>query len=306
MTNDKDGALVGTDPDQGQVVKIKVSRIRRWEDQPRKHFDKEGLERLGKSLKTKQRTPIKVKRITGDPNHDYEIIDGERRWRAAQLVGIEYLLGWVKSVEDEDEQYIDSFITNVCRADHTPIEKAEGLQRLHESGMTKEKMADETGYSIAWVEQHLSLLRLVPEVQALMDPERPKEKRLTFSIALTLVPLSPELQRDLAEEIVDKKIPLNDARFLVKSQAIEVGKGLNSKANPLQDYKILSRFVSRTQTQSRALVEMTNGKLAEMVGSRPPEEVEILSGKITDSLKNLEQLVEKMKIVKGLVEQSRR
>ena len=88
---------------------------------------------------------------------------------------------WIRTVESRDAQFVDSVVSNLCRVDHTALEKAGGIGSTPQDGMSRQEMADECGYSLGWIDQHLSLLRLEPEVQALMDPERPKEKQLTFS-----------------------------------------------------------------------------------------------------------------------------
>lgn len=293
-------ADVGSTPDLGPILRLKVSRIRAWKDQPRHYFDEEALKNLGRSIKRRQRLPIKVKKIDNDQDYDYELIDGERRLRAAKLVGLDYLLAWVKTVEDEDDQYVDSVVSNLCRADHTALEKAEALMKLHKMGMTREQMADECGYSVGWVDQHLSLMRLEPEVQALMDPERPKEKQLTFSLALRLVALPPELQRDVAMEIMDKNVPANAARFLIHTRAHEAGERVQNRT-PNKDYRVVTGFIERLADESRLVVNMPNPTFVSMLGSRSEREVTILTGQIENSILNLQQLIKKLQVAKELV-----
>lgn len=287
--------------DQGAIVRLKVSRIRAWKDQPRKYFNEEALRTLGNSLRRRQRLPITVKKVSDDPAFDYELIDGERRWRAAQLVGLDELLGWIRTVESRDAQFVDSVVSNLCRADHTALEKAEALGRLHKMGMSRQEMADECGYSLGWIDQHLSLLRLEPEVQALMDPERPKEKQLTFSLALRLVALSPELQRQVAEEITDRKMRVSEARNVISKRAHQAGESHHSKRSPNRDYKIISGFVDRLQKGSRSLIEMPNPAFVSMLGARSDREVKILTGQIETSIANLEKLIKKLKTAKEVV-----
>ncbi len=300
-TSNNGQTVVGQVPDQGSIVRLKVSRIRAWKDQPRKYFNEEALRTLGLSIKRRQRLPITVKKITDDPDHDYELIDGERRWRSAQLVGLEYLLGWVRTIESKDAQFVDSVVSNLCRADHTALEKAEALGRLHKMGMSRQDMADECGYSLGWIDQHLSLLRLEPEVQALMDPERPKEKQLTFSLALRLVALTPDLQRQVAEEIVDRKMPMNEARHTISKRAHEAGEGTSTNRSPNRDYRILTGFVARLQSESRSLLTMPNPTFVSMLGARSDQDVKVLTGQIETSITNLEKLVKKLKTAKDVV-----
>lgn len=300
MSASNNGKTIVGSSDLGPILRLKVSRIRAWKDQPRRYFDEEALKNLGRSIKKRQRLPIKVKKIDNDPDYDYELIDGERRLRAAKIVGLDYLLAWVKTVEDEDEQFVDSVVSNLCRADHTALEKAEALMKLHKMGMTREEMADECGYSTGWVDQHLSLMRLEPEVQALMDPERPKEKQLTFSLALRLVALPSELQRDVAMEIMDKNVPVNQARFLIHTRAHEAGEHVQNRT-PNKDYRVVTGFIERLQDESRLIVNMPNPTFVGMLGTRSESEVAVLTGQIENSIANLRQLVKKLQVAKELV-----
>jgi len=106
-TGNNGNGVDGNLPDLGPILRLKVSRIRAYKDQPRHYFDMEALKNLGRSIKRRQRLPIKVRVISGDPNYDYELIDGERRLRAAKLIGLEEILGWVRTVENNDEQFVD-------------------------------------------------------------------------------------------------------------------------------------------------------------------------------------------------------
>jgi ParB/RepB/Spo0J family partition protein len=280
----------------GKVYSLPVNRIRRFELQPRKYFDEPSLQALGKSLKRRQRVIIKVVEIKGDPLHDYEIDDGERRWRAAKLMGITHLDAQILSFHTVRDQYVDSTISNLHRADHTPQEKTDAFLELKQT-MTVEEIADETGFSTGSIYNYMSLQLLVPEVRALMDPRRPKDKQLLLIQALRLIQLSPELQREVAQEIVDKKVPANQTRFLVQTRSHEAGKSIKSD-RPNRDYEIVTGFVDRLKDQANLILNMPDPIFVAMFASRTDEEVNILSSQINASIGHLQQLLTKVKHAK--------
>ena len=112
-----------------KLIDVDVSTVRPMKGQPRKHFDDAELQRLGQSLKVAQRQPIKVIEIS-DQAHRYELVDGERRWRAAKLAGIPQLSAIVVKITDARYQFTDSLISNFSRQDLSPLEKAEALLEL--------------------------------------------------------------------------------------------------------------------------------------------------------------------------------
>lgn len=284
----------------GQVLRVPIARIRPFVGQPREHFDQASLAALAQSLKGGQEVPIIVKRISDDPDHDYEITDGERRYRAALIAKLEHIMVWVKDIESVDAQFVSSVISNFGRADHTSLEKAKALSRLVQMGMSIEEVAERCGYTRGWVDQHLSLLRLVPEVQALMSPDRPREKQLTFSSAIKMVSLPPSLQRELAENLAHKKIKHSEVRFVVQAKAHESGTRIKTRGrSSSKDFAIIGGFATRVAEQSRLIMTTPDDIFA---GAMRSQSVEVVDRAVADlklAIGTLQKMITK-------IQQSRR
>ena len=258
--------------ESGKVYRIRIARIRRFEKQPRKFFDEESLKRLGKRLRIRQRQPISVRRLLDDPEHDFELIDGERRWRSAKLEGLDSLNAIVKEVKDENDQFEDSIISNFGSEDHPPLEKAEALQNLKDrTGMTNEQIAEACGISYSYVWQLLTLIKLKSDVKAHLDPNLPKEKQLSVPTALRLASLPKYLQSELAEEILDRGMNQKEARFLISRKTHEKGVIIKNR-DPHRDYDIITGFVRRAMTDARLILEMPDALFEKMFESRTEAE----------------------------------
>ena len=146
---------------------LPVELLQRGKYQPRTHMDPEALNDLAASIKTQGVVqPIVVREIGAG---SYEILAGERRWRAAQLAGLATVPAIVRQVPDEAAIAI-ALIENIQREDLNPVEEAAALQRLSdEFGLTHQQVADSVGRSRAAVTNLLRLLSLIPEVRALLD-----------------------------------------------------------------------------------------------------------------------------------------
>ncbi len=162
----------------GGALIVRVDRIKPFPGQPRKHFDVDELGSLADSLKQEgQQAPVIVVK-SGDPDYDYELVDGERRWRAAKLIGLKELFAVLTTVEDAGKQHLKAVILNFNRAEHPPIEVSNALHyQMTEGGKTSSELAAALGKSVAWVYQHLSLQKLHQDLQRLLGPPTPKEER---------------------------------------------------------------------------------------------------------------------------------
>lgn len=151
---------------------LPVSAIRPNPGQPRRLFAAAALQELADSIASVGLlSPIVVRPVpsrAGDPGH-WEIVAGERRWRAAQMVG----LGRVPVVIREDLEDLDAFtlamVENVIRADMTPVEEARGYQQLMDAGLSPAQIAERLGKSLTAVHYRLALLRLAPDILRLVE-----------------------------------------------------------------------------------------------------------------------------------------
>jgi ParB/RepB/Spo0J family partition protein len=173
------------------VLRVPLNRVRPMPDQPREHFDKRALEELAASIEAVgQLQPAPVARVKGDPRHDFELIDGQRRWHACAMAGLDTLLVMVVDEPDPEKRFALSVVANFARQGHHPMEIARACRRMR-TMMTVDQVAAALGKGPAYVHQHLSLLKLHPDLQDAMHPSLPKGDRLPVAAALRLAPLPP-------------------------------------------------------------------------------------------------------------------
>lgn len=178
--------------------------------QPRREFNKEALEDLANSIRTQGIiNPIVVRLIC---ENRYEIIAGERRWRAAQLANLNEVPVLIKEISDETALAI-SLIENIQRQDLNPLEEAEGIQRLvNEFQLTHQEIAKTLGRSRTTITNLLRLLSLAPTVKLLLQ-----QGQLEMGHARALLSLEGHLQIQAAEKIVKNKLSVREAERLVQN-----------------------------------------------------------------------------------------
>lgn len=177
--------------------------------QPRSVFDEEKLEELASSIRTQGVVqPIVVRSLGGGK---FELIAGERRWRAAQLAEIDKIPAVVRDVTDEVAVAM-SLIENIQREDLNPLEEATALRRLIDDfQMTHQEAADAVGRSRAAVSNLLRLLELMQEVKDMVDV-----RDLEMGHARALLSLKEDLQLQAAREVVRKKLSVRETEALVR------------------------------------------------------------------------------------------
>lgn len=216
----------------GELVRIPVSRVSRFEKQPRKYFDQRTLEDLAVSIMQKgQQVPVKVMPNVASPG-DYTLIDGERRWRAHHLIWKETgkeptILAMVEPVADFAKHMEASFISNLHRDDMTPLEKAEAYMFLRDRGVSEdgkrytiEKIAKLAGKSQVHVISYIKLNKLPDEVKEMMHPDRPRKSRLTVTSAIEIAASTndPDLMLQIAKSVVENERSVAETRFFIASQ----------------------------------------------------------------------------------------
>ena len=161
-----DALLGGAEAPRDALATLPVGRIRPGKYQPRTRMGQEALAELAASIKTQGlMQPVLVRPVDRDR---YELIAGERRWRAAQMAGLQEIPALVREVPDESALAM-SLIENIQRENLNPLEEAAGLQRLvDEFRMTHEQAADAVGRSRSATTNLLRLLRLAKPVQAMV------------------------------------------------------------------------------------------------------------------------------------------
>ena len=174
---------------------IPISQIEPNPDQPRRDFDPEALQELAGSIKTLGIiAPITLRQVA---DNRYQIIAGERRWRASQLAGLQSIPAYIRTVEDENVMEM-ALVENIQREDLNPIEIALAYQHLSETtGMTQERISARVGKSRTSITNYMRLLKLPAQIQIAL-----KNKDIDMGHARALLAIdSPSTQLKMFKEI---------------------------------------------------------------------------------------------------------
>ncbi len=216
------GALLGaagantveeiTNPNAGDNKSLKeldVDLIQRGVYQPRVHFDDEALQELADSITAQGVVqPIVVRPIAGGK---YEIIAGERRWRATQIAGLQKIPAVIKDIDDKTTAAV-SLIENIQREDLNPIEESRALQRLiDEFGLTHQEVAETVGRSRASVTNLLRLQELKSEVITFLD-----KGEIGMGHARCLLSLTPDQQLQVALVVIKKGMSVRETEAMAR------------------------------------------------------------------------------------------
>ena len=212
------GALLGDDfldsAEPKGTLFLPISEVESCASQPRKNFDSEALSDLADSIRQHGIIqPLTVRRLQSGY---YQIIAGERRWRAARMAGLSEVPAVVIEADDRKAMEL-AMIENLQREDLNPMEEAEGYQVLMEQyGMTQEEAAQRVGKSRPAVANALRLLKLCPDVRKLVE-----EGAISGGHGRTLVTLSEKLQKEAAAAIVKSDLSVRQTEQLVKKLTTE-------------------------------------------------------------------------------------
>ena len=196
------------------VQTLPISRVEPRKDQPRREFDPAAIEELAASIREYGLIqPITVRPL--DKGY-YQIIAGERRWRASRAAGLKEVP--VRILEADDKLAMElALVENLQREDLNPMEEAEGYHTLMEQyGLTQEETSQRVGKSRSAVANALRLLNLCKEVRALVE-----EGKLTGGHARALVPLTADMQQKAAAVIVKDDLSVRQTELLVKKLTAE-------------------------------------------------------------------------------------
>ena len=206
-------ALLGDDftnePEVKSSLFLPISQVESCAAQPRKQFDPDALADLADSIRQHGIIqPLTVRKLQSGY---YQIIAGERRWRAARMAGLSQVP--VVVIEADDRKAMElAMIENLQREDLNPMEEAEGYRTLMEQyGLTQEETSQRVGKSRSAVANALRLLHLSDEVRALVE-----EGKLSGGHARALVPLTAELQKKAAAVIIKDDLSVRQTELLVK------------------------------------------------------------------------------------------
>ena len=211
------GALLGDDVLQTEStgsLSLPISQVESCSSQPRKSFDEASLAELADSIREHGIIqPLTVRKLASGY---YQIIAGERRWRAARIAGLQEVPVIVIEADDRKAAEL-AMIENLQREDLNPMEEAAGFQSLIETyHMTPEEAAKQVGQSRSAVTTSLRLLSLTPAVRQLVE-----EGKLSAGHARALLPLSPAMQENAANAVVAGGLSVRQTEALVKKLSAE-------------------------------------------------------------------------------------
>ena len=233
------GALLGDavlQNDTADSLYLPISQIETYADQPRKHFDEDALSDLADSIREHGIIqPLTVRKLSSGY---YQIIAGERRWRAARLAGLTQVPAIV--IEADDRKMTElALIENLQREDLNPIEEAEGYKRLMDSyKMTQEEAAARVGKSRSAVANSLRLLGLCTEVRKLLE-----DSSLSSGHARALLPLKADAQKKAAAAVIEHGLSVRQTEALAKKLSAQ------KKDKPLSPEAALSDSYGKLAAQ---------------------------------------------------------
>lgn len=217
---------VTTTDNENAIVYIDINNIKPNENQPRKHFDEEKIEELSQSiLEHGIIQPLVLRKVDGKV---YEIVAGERRWRASRKAGLKKVPSLVRTFTDEENMVI-AIIENMQREDLNPIEEAEGLKQMIDTyGFTQEQVSKSVSKSRPYITNSLRLLNL---------PEYVRQQLLIGAITpghgRTLLGLDKEdLQIDLCKKVIKEGISVRKLEEIVAGKGKPKKKALKRVKNP--------------------------------------------------------------------------
>jgi ParB family chromosome partitioning protein len=222
------------------VQRVPVARVRASPTQPRQDFSAESLRELADSIKEQGIVQPLIVRVKDD---HFELIAGERRWRAAQMIGLAEVPVIVRQADDRAVLEL-ALIENLQRENLNPIEEAGGYaQLIGQFDLTQEQAAAKVGKSRVVIANALRLLKLAPEVQAFV-----REGRLSVGHAKVLLGLaSPEEQRLAAVRVLKKSLNVRQTEGLVASLQNQAGQRTGAKETPVPADAHLAALQNRLQ-----------------------------------------------------------
>lgn len=297
------------------VIKtIPTEYIRPFEGQPRRYFDPQALQELADSIKTHgQYTPAwvvpvkcigceldaapwepdgnnsEVTHVCIDGAQQYELIAGERRWRACKLADIATLVCEVRPNLTLEQQYIASVMENFGRKDCTTMETARSVKQLLEQyGGDYAKTANVFARSEAWVRQINMLNRLLPEVATMLEPPN---ARLSTQVGVALANLQADVQIRLASEIAKRGLRLRAALSYIRVVATDEQRvSKQGKRRPSADFEILKTFISTLGTQAQAIMMLGEERIQGMFTNRDPKSKVLMRAIVRKRIEQLREL----------------
>jgi len=252
------GSLIGNIDDvtraevednSGGLVELDIDRIQRGKYQPRQVFDQEALQELADSIRVQGIVQPVVVRPEGS---HYELVAGERRWRAAQLAGLQKVPAVVREIDSKSAAAI-ALIENIQREDLNPLEEAQAFLRLiEEFDLTHQQVADSIGRSRATVSNLLRLLDLAEPVK-----QQVNKGLLNMGHARALLALIRHDQIEIAKVVVNRGLSVRETELLVKKT---LSAATTVRSTPAAADPDIKRLENRISEKLGAGVKIKSGK----------------------------------------------
>lgn len=269
-------ALIPDMPDAGQqgVQEISISEIAPNRDQPRQNFDREKLEQLAQSIIQHGIVqPVVLREI----DRGYEIVAGERRWRAARIAGLKAIPAVIKELDDKQVMEM-ALIENLQREDLNPMEEAEAYKKLiDEHRLTQEEVASVVGKSRPAIANILRLLSLPEDIQQMV-----RKELLSAGHARAVISIPHKDQQEVVHRVVKDNLSVRETEKLVDSIIKE---GTNKKIRKIKE-------------KEAWIVEVENS-LGELLGTRVQISRGRKKGKIEIEYYSTEGLERILEFIKG-------
>ncbi len=271
VVNDIAESQSANNPVDQQLTKLPIDLLQRGKYQPRMDMRQESLQDLADSIRAQgiiQPIVVRPVNITPGQPTQYEIVAGERRWRAAQLAGLHEVPVVIRHIPD-DAAVAMALIENIQREDLNPLEEAMALDRLiKEFSMTHQDAAEAVGRSRAAVSNLLRLLELADEVKRLLE-----HRELEMGHARALLSLPPRRQVEVATQVTSKGLSVRDTEALVR-------RVLQEEAQP-----------TVTSTKADPNIKKLEADLAEKLGAKVQVQHSVKgAGKLVISYHSLDEL----------------
>lgn len=237
------------------VLEIDINKIKPNPNQPRKNFDQDALNELAASIKVHGIVQPIV--LNQQPDGQYLIIAGERRWRAANICGLKTVPAVIKNYTDKQIKEI-SIIENLQREDLNPIEAAKAIKELmDEYGLTQETVSDRIGKSRSNVANTLRLLSLYPDVMEMVE-----KGKISSGHARCLVVIEdPKEQIRLAQMVVSKNLSVRDLEKAVKAYTNPTKKVVVKEEQSLELKELINQMQKTFATKVSAIGNDSKGRI---------------------------------------------
>lgn len=272
-TDSQSAASAAATPAGEGLTQLSVEQIQRGKYQPRREMDPQALDELANSIRTQGIIQPLIVRPVGDK---YEIIAGERRWRAAQLAGLSEVPVIIREIPDEAAVAI-ALIENIQRENLNPIEEAVAYDRLiEEFGMTHQDVAEAVGKSRTTVTNLLRLLALPAEVRRMLE-----RGQIEMGHARTLITLPEISQLEVAQLIVARGLSVRETENLVRLRQAQRQPAAKKPADP--DILRLQEMLSRQLKLRVALQCNAKGKGKLVIHYRNLKELDQLLAQLEEA-----------------------